>query len=204
MKHSLIFGRRRQGKTTLGLHLAMAGSGGVAIYDINSQIERFPKNTTSDLGLFANWLDASDERVLVYRPQRDVWGEFDGFAEILWHKRGFTLFIDEASQLQSASGAHPWLDRFVRMCSARDVQIIQTLHRPRDAATLCRSLATDWYVFRTTLESDLDVISEHCGGSLSEQVGRFAEGNHHALHWDDALGQADILSSPDQWFEPLR
>src|SRR5690242_3750530 len=108
MNLSLIFGRRRQGKTTLALHLALAMPGGVAIYDINSQVERFAGSTTSDIGLFGNWIGDSPIRVLVYRPQRDVWGEFDGFAETLWHKRGFTLLIDEASQLQSASSAHPW------------------------------------------------------------------------------------------------
>lgn len=202
MNHALIFGRRRQGKTTLGLHLALEGNGGVAVYDINSQIERF--RTTSDLGVFANWIDGSPDRVLVYRPQRDVWGEFDGFAEVLWHKRRFTLFIDESSQLQTAAGAHPWLDRFVRMCSARDVRIIQTLHRPRDSSTLCRSLASDWYIFRTTLESDLDVIAEHCGDSLGEAVRRFTEGSHHALHWDDSHAEGRILSNPAEWFEPLK
>ena len=155
------------------------------------------------MGLLANWVDSGRCNVAVYRPQRDVWGEFDAFAECLWRKKGFTLFIDEASQLQSPGQAHQWLDRFVRMCPSRDVHISQTMHRPRDAATICRSLATDWYIFRTTLQSDIDIIAERCGDEMAAQVAAFPEGSHHVLHWDDAAAEGELLTEPAEWFESL-
>jgi hypothetical protein len=204
VKQILIFGRRFQGKTTIALHLALQGTKGVAVYDINAQIARFPESTTSDLGVLDNWLDSSGHRVVVFRPQTDVWSEFDFFAGSLWRKRGFCLFIDEASQLQTSGHCHPWLDRFVRMASRQDVDIIQTMHRPRDAATLCRSLATDWYIFRTTQETDLEVIAEHCGSDIAEQVRNVGEGSHHAVHWDDAVARGEILTDPAAWFESLK
>ena len=204
MKQYLVFGRRGQGKTTLALWLALQNPGGVAIYDINAQIRCFPRQTTHDLGIFANWVDASDFRCLVFRPSRDVWGEFEGFAEILWRKRGFTLLVDEASQLQTSAGAHTWLDRFVRMAPRDDVAIIQTMHRPRDSATLCRSLATDWFVFFTTLGHDLTVIEEHCGEDHVATVQGLGEASHRVFHWDDAHGRAEVLNDPQRWFMRLR
>ena len=125
------------------------------------------------------------------------------FAQILWRKRGFTLLVDEASQLQGPSFIEPQLDRFVRMAPGGGVPIIQTMHRPRDSNGLCRSLASDWYIFRTMLGRDVQVIAEHCGEELAQRVSEFQEGGYQCLHWNDATGSGDIVCDSSAWYENL-
>jgi hypothetical protein len=200
----LFFGRRGEGKTTAALHLALALPGGIAIFDLNRRFERWPASTTSDLGIFANWVTSSEERILIFRPESDVEGEFSGFAEILWGREGFTLLLDEASQLQTSARAHLWLDRFVRMAPRETIHILQTMHRPADAATICRALADDWYIFRTVRQIDLNVLENECSPAVREAAEKFSDGSHRLVHWDDAHGRMEIWQDPREWFEPLK
>lgn len=195
----LYFGRRRQGKSTKALSDALKENGGIVIYDINAQFRAFPRSTTSDLERFDQLVSEGDARIIVYRPQWSAWHEFGPVAQILRRLSGYTLLVDEASQLQKAVAAHPDLDWFVRM-APDGVRVFQTMHRPRDAATVCRSLATDWFIFRTTLRRDLEVIREQCGDEPAAAVARFREGGRDVYHWSDEFGRGEILSNPREWF----
>jgi hypothetical protein len=193
-----VIGRRREGKTTLALHLALQNPGGVAAFDIRREYRGFPTARTAEE--FSSLLD-SVPRVVVYQPQFDLRSEFSAFALALWRRGFFTLLIDEASQLQTASGAHEWLDRFVRMADC-SVSLVQALHRPVDASVLCRSLATDWYIFRTTEPRDLEAVAERCG----EEVARAASSlpHHHFVHFEVDAQRSNVCADPRSWFVLIR
>lgn len=202
MRSALYLGRRRQGKSTLAFHHALQQKGGIVVFDINAQFRDCPGVRTSDLAEFDTLVSNSQERIVIFRPARNVNEEFGAFCECLWKRQGYTLLIDEASQVQSAAGCNEWLDRFMRMAPP-ELKIFQTLHRPRDSATLCRSLATDWFIFRTTLPRDLDVIEEQCGEEARVRVAGFEEGSRVFYHWDDSLGKGEIIDHPESWKEVI-
>lgn len=202
--NALVFGRRKLGKSTLALHLACSAAPGVIIFDPNGQF---------DCGLIlSDPLDlqlALDEKtpLIVYRPINDVQSEFSELAAILWPYRNFALLIDEGSQVQTFSKPLPMLDRFVRLSNTHSVHLIQTMHRPVDAATICRSLATDWYMFRSTQESDLKAIEERCGEEVRELVSTIAgeqgKGNPY-VHWDDNVAQFELVQDSAAWYQQMK
>lgn len=199
MSNSLIFGRRGQGKTTLAFYLAQRAKLSIAVFDINGQIASAGSEATfnnlDDLELF---LAEGVGALVVYRPESNVEGEFDGFADLLWLRTNYTLLIDEASQIQSAGYAHPKLDRLVRMGPRQAVNLIQTLHRPADVATVCRSLARHFYIFRTRQESDLKMLAERCGPQVAEIVAGLNE--HEFVHWDDDRETLETVKDAASWY----
>jgi len=197
--NALVFGRRQQGKSTLAFALAEEKQLPVAIYDINAQFRAWPEEVVSDPSDFALKIEDSD--LVIYRPESDPWEEFEPVADALWERDGYVLIVDEASQLQSPSAAHPKLDRLVRMCDAKTVHLIQTIHRPADAAVICRSLATDWYIFRTNQENDLKVIAERCGARVAQEAASIQP--HEYVHWDDSAGIYTVCKRPDSWFRDI-
>ena len=199
MSNSLIFGRRAQGKSTLAFSLAQLAGLSIVVFDVNAQFGCVPPDAVltnpDDFELF---LTDPPGSLVAYRPESDVEEEFTGFADLLWPRHGYTLIIDEASQIQSPGRAHPRLDRLVRMGSRQGVNLIQALHRPTDAATICRSLARHWYVFRSRQQTDLDVIAERCGPAVAETAG--ALGEHEYVHWDDDREVSEVVKDAGSWF----
>jgi len=200
--NSLFFGRRQQGKSTLAFHLAQKAGLSIAVFDVNAQFRAWPESTYSNLEDFELALLEGLDGLLVYRPESDVDAEFSAFADLLWSRKDYTLLLDEASQLQTAGRPHEKLGRLIRMGDARAVNVFQTLHRPADSATLCRSLAHHWYVFRTTLESDLAVVAERCGAGAAEAVQQL--GPFEYVHWDDDEQKLEVVKDAGTWFVDIR
>jgi len=196
--NSLFFGRRQQGKSTLAFHLAQQAGLSIAIFDVNAQFRAWPESTYSNLEDFELALLEGRDHLLIYRPESDPDAEFSICADLLWNRRDYTLLIDEASQLQTAGRPHEKLGRLIRMGDARAVNVFQTLHRPADSATLCRSLAHHWYLFRTTLETDLAVVAERCGMRAAEALQQL--GPFEYVHWDDDKQALDVVKNPGAWF----
>ena len=200
--NSLFFGRRQQGKSTLAFHLAQKAGLSIAVFDINAQFRAWPGVTFNNLDDVELCLLEGIERLLIYRPENDVEAEFSRLADLLWNRTDYTLLIDEASQVQVAARPHEKLGRLIRMGDARSINVLQTLHRPADSATLCRSLAHHWYIFRTTLETDLAVVAERCGAQAAEALQQL--GAFEYVHWDDDLQKLEIVKNPGAWFVDLR
>ncbi|MGH9770312.1 MAG: hypothetical protein ACRD4Q_01200 [Candidatus Acidiferrales bacterium] len=197
--NALVFGRRQQGKSTLAFALATEAGVPIAVYDINAQFRAWPEEEVREANDFALKLEDSD--LVIYRPEADPWEEFNQIADDLWERESYVLILDEASQLQSPGHAHPKLDRIVRMCDAKNVHLIQTIHRPSDTAMICRSLATDWYIFRTNQETDLKVIAERCGSAVAQAASEVAP--HEYVHWDDSAGVYTVCKNPSSWFTDI-
>ncbi|HEV2498614.1 MAG TPA: hypothetical protein VGY31_03425 [Terriglobia bacterium] len=197
--NALVFGRRQQGKSTLAFVLAEEKEIPIAIFDINGQFCAWPEEVVSEVNDFAARLEESD--LVIYRAEESPWEEFEAVADELWVRGEYVLLVDEASQVQSPGHAHPKLDRIVRMADAKNVHLIQTMHRPSDAAMICRSLATDWYIFRTNQETDLKVIAERCGPDVAAVAAELAP--HEYVHWDDSAGIYWISKDPVSWFRNI-
>lgn len=211
MKNILVFGRRGQGKTTLGFHLAKMLGLTMVAFDPNDQLDFSPLYNPEDLEAALN----AGEPLTIYRPRigEEVDDEFNLFARVLWNGSllnptqnhntwiDLTILIDEAGlpELQDAGYCLKSLRSFV--CRGRDINLIQTVHRPRDAWKTCRANATDWYLFHTTDPGDLAAIAEQCGEEVAEAVSKLDE--KQFVHYQLRSGEFEISGEAREWYEPL-
>ena len=220
--NALIFGRRRQGKSTLALRLAMTYHHSVFIFDPNVQYhlgEGVP--VFHDLEDLQAWIDDThvDHGLVIYRPRvnrssQSLEESFSDFTEVISVKGHWALVIDEASYLQSHARIDPALEGLMRQAprdGARnlqgqvvDVSIIQTTHRPVDCHSVCRALASDTFFFSTSLRRDLDFVEAQYGPEVSGGLTDLER--WHTVHlYSDANGaqRFTIWTQPSAWYVPI-
>lgn len=201
---SLILGRRRQGKTTLALALALARHDTVVFWDVNDQLMGWPY-LTHDPAHVRNLLELDIERILiVVKPQRGAMREqFAGLVDAVFQWEDLALVVDEASELQGPG----WMDEGLEHLTRRwndDSTLIQATHRLRDANPLVRQNATDTYLFATSYRPDLEIMNQHYGVEVAATVARLEK--WQAVHvWLEAGGQTAyaIWDRPQTWHVPL-
>ena len=195
--NGLLMGKRGRGKTTLALHLARSLGLTVCVFDINRQFD-FPAEIVTDRNdLESRLYDGA--AFIVFRPGLDIDAGFEEFARGVSNWRDLTVLIDESSRLQASNSLHPWLDEFIRR--GRDIHLLQTFHRPSDAANICRALASDWFIFQTRQPASLACVADQCGGEVAEIVS--ALGEREYVHWNDDAEKWERVSDARGWFELL-
>ena len=206
MRHAVIWGRRRQGKSTLALALAIASAKRpIIIFDPCDQYTLFP---AANDDLLEELLD-SEYGVVRWSPAGDdPENAFENLMAILdggtWRWAEYALIVDESSILQRPQRIHPALDRLVRQ-APDDIFVVQTMQRPSDAHPLVRSLASDYFWFHTYLARDLEVVADTWGTEVAERISQLP--SYHVLHfWLDLGGKPrwTIWSDPAIWYVPLR
>lgn len=194
MSSVLIFGRRREGKTTLALSLALATGKSVFIFDPRGEIYLPGAVISNEIVDIIDSLN--DSKLVIYHPQDEVVEEFSFVAETLKHRHNFVLVLDEAHWIQKPMWVHEGLGDLIRT-APDDVDLIQTMHAPADSWGRGRSLATDWYMFRLTRPADLKAVAEQCGEEIAKVVGQLPK--HHYMHYavDDHTFQ--VNDKPESW-----
>jgi hypothetical protein len=200
---ALIIGRRRQGKSTLALALALMQRHTVIVFDPNDQYAGFP--AVSSAGEVGAALErSSDGDIIRYLPAPPVEEHWQALADLLdggtWEWADYTLILDEASMLMSPHYLDEKLERFART-APKDISLILTTHRPRDIHPLFRALATDLFCFQTTLALDVKVLQENYGAELASAVQRL--GRYQVAHYWLAEGgtpMVHVWDKPSEWF----
>lgn len=195
---AVIIGRRRQGKSTLGLALAKHFNRTIIVFDPNDQYGNL--EIIEDL---AAWMESANSesigRVLATNPIADfeaMVAELDGG---VWKWADYTFVIDECSVLMSPSYLHPAMERYART-SPKDVDVICISHRIVDINTLFRSLATDWFVFKQTMERDLQSLSDEFGPQFATECKTLDlyQVNHHWIG-EGGVPMTEIWADPSVW-----
>lgn len=208
--NALIFGRRRQGKSTLSFFLARRRHQTVIVFDPNAQFDG--RMVVYNLEDVREWIDQGGRGEIIFRPTPGMIEEdFETLVEVLWNYGNYALIVDEASCVQNAHSIAPSLERLMRQAprdGARnrsgaivDVTVIQTLHRPADANTICRALATDAFIFQTQLARDLDTVENQWGAEVRAHLSTLAR--WHCVHiWSDLDGSQrySIWRDPSKWY----
>lgn len=204
---SVIIGRRRQGKSTLALSLAIAAARetekSIIVFDPNNQYHSLPI-----IPDFDQWLQTATPapgspaigRIVPIDPT----GEFESMVAVLdggrWVWGDYSLIVDECSMLMSPHKLHPALERYART-SPKDVDVILTTHRIVDVHPLFRALSTDWFLFQSHLPRDLELITDAFGADVATAAASLPP--YHVLHyWLDSGGVPTnhVWSKPDEWF----
>jgi len=188
------------------MFLATSKSKGIVIFDPNCQYKI--GQSFEHVDDLMNAIAENPNGIFVYRPMgKNVEEDFDAFSEQLWKRGNFTVIIDEAHNLQKANYLNPWLNKWTRQAPTEadapfTVHIIQTMHRPSDSNGLCRSQATDFYFFRTTLPRDLEVVEDQCGIEVAEMLPNLPQ--HHFVHYNVDTEETHLVDTPDVWLIDLR
>lgn len=203
MRHSVLWGRRRQGKSTLALALAIvSGKRPIFIFDPCAQFTYFPvardlEAAMSTQGIFRIPVETSD-------PETEFAELMDFLDGGTWEWSDYALIVDETSQLQRPQAAHPAILRLIRT-GPDDVFVAETLHRPSETHGTVKALSTDYFIFQTSLRRDLEVISDNYGPDVASAVSKL--GAYQCVHiWIDPGGAIrwKIWDDPAIWYVPLR
>jgi len=200
--NALVYGRRRQGKSTLSLALGLSRSKQVVIFDPNIQYEIEPvvyDSVSLDERISAGHL------ITIFRPApTEIEEGFAQFGELVWHWEDLVVIVDETSAVQRANWLHPQLERLVRQ-GPPSVDLIQSTHRLVDTQRLTRSLATDIFLFQSTLRADLDLIRAEISDQVAEQVKVLPI--YGCLHyWVDSggVGKYSVWTEHEVWYVRIR
>jgi hypothetical protein len=192
----LIYGVRRQGKSTLALSLAITHHRRVIVFDPNDQ---FPILQSIPLSTLPDWLLDSRETpgfVLARVGPFNTDGleeDFEYFAAALYNEPDISIIVDESHMLQSANSIHPDLDRFNRRTPA-NVCVIQTTHRVVDCNVRSRYHADHVFFFYAELDKELKEIRANYHPRVADLTPHLRP--HQLVRYSRAVGGLPII---EQW-----
>lgn len=200
---ALCIGRKEQGKTTLGYHLALKFPTRV-IYDPREHFFTSDVTISDYKGLYEA-LDTFPE--IIVKPEQDYPENFSQVCEELrsWvrdnREEEFSFLIDESYDVKTPDFMPPALDWLMRKTKRAKTRIIFTAHRPVDISTDIRALSDNWFIFQTTQEHDLRIIAERCGSEVAEIAQTLKP--REFVNWDDSVGRWAKFSEPSAWYVSL-
>lgn len=197
--NALIYGRRLQGKSTLSIALALSRKKPIVIFDTNSQYSQL-SGEVSDVNTLVKLLEA-DHRIIRYVPEAsEVHNGFSAFTDALWDWEDIVIIIDEAASVQTSGSVQPGLERLIRQ-APDTVDIIQSTHRLVDTQRLTRALATDIFMFQSSLSADLDLIASEFNKQVASYVKKLPV--YYCIHyWLDRGGieKWSLWDKPGEWY----
>jgi hypothetical protein len=202
----LVYGVRRQGKSTLALSLAITHHRRVIVFDPNDQ---FPILQSIPLSRLPDWLAESRDTpgfVLARVGPFDtdtLETDFEYFSGCLYGEKDISIIVDESHMLQGANSIHPDLDRWNRR-SPSDVAVIQTTHRVVDCHTSTRYHASHVFFFYADLEKEHMAIRTNYHARVAEIVPTLKP--HQVVRFSRAVGGIPIIekwTDSQAWFIDL-
>lgn len=207
--NTLIYGKRRQGKSTLALALAMSEHPVTVVFDPNDQFPNIERISDMESWLGNSRRETSDGKPILVVGRvgpidtGEVSIEFGLFMNHLWEERDISIIVDEAHMLQGSNSLDPNLDRLNRR-SAASVLAIQTTHRIVDAHPDSRYHADDVYFFYAYLPRELKTIRENFGEDVALEVPKLKP--FQVIHWHKATGgvpEWEVWEDGSEWFIEL-
>lgn len=198
--NALIFGRRRQGKSTLALALALSRNKPIVIFDPNNQYQIMPPLPVEQVELA---MERNAPLTIVQPEAGQMTEEFELLVAQLRNWSNYVVIVDETNSIQSKAALHPGLEWLMRK-APDDVDVIQTTHRPYDTQRLVRALAGELFIFQTTLQADLEVLAREYAPEIADEVSKL--GAYECLHyWTEQAGvrKYSIWRKPEAWYVPI-
>jgi hypothetical protein len=205
------FGRRFQGKTTLGVWMLDQHSPRRAMLDPRGMIRRpgaVVVRSAAQLRRAFDALAADDCDEVVYTPVEEHGAALLAFAGEVrrWVVENPDLelgvLVDEAT-FYGRPGSKTALDQCapfmfaMKSCDLDALHLVVTCHRPKDLSADVRALMNRMCFFRTTQEHDLDAIGERCSGDVVAIVQTL--GDREFVKWNDDDGTFEVNRAPYVW-----
>jgi hypothetical protein len=214
--NAIFTGRKRSGKTTLAFDIAMRNGGGIIIYDPKREWRGWP-GQVSDVSEIEQKIKEGNE-VIVLHPDGDKREAFSPLARLVselhriamdkgWDKaqHHFTLLVDEAVNVSTAK----WVDEELLSLIAENrpeiLDIFLTFQSPKDANNLLKSRVDTWFIFNTSLPSDLDYLNREVGVPQQdlEKIQHLREHEYAHFEFDGGTPRVTYNYEHEAWFRPL-
>ena len=200
----LCIGRREQGKTTLGYHLA---------HSLPTRVIFDPREAFFTGGIIVeNGGDVGtllDEHAeIIVKPPDHYPEHFEIVCDQLrdWirvnREEEFALLVDEAYDVKTPDNMPAALDWLMRKTKRKQTRIIFTAHRPVDISTDIRALSDNWLIFQSTQEHDLRIIAERCGREVADEVQKLKA--REFINWNDSIGTWTKYTDSNGWYMSLQ
>lgn len=216
-----VLGRKYQGKSTLAIFLGReirrkTHAYKLLVFDPKWQIRVFPH--TSSISQFKVLLHDDDAEGITYYAgsafdkdtddSEQVRNDFSAFCdaiEIESHlrrppERPLIVILDEIYYLTKGS-VHPWLARIIRLATEGKLYVILAGHRPQDLHPDIRGKGDEFYFFRESDYTDLNVVAEIAGERAREIVEKLPR--HHVLRYDVNSQSVEVWDAPELWFSEI-
>lgn len=202
--NTLIYGTRKQGKSTLAVALAVAEHNRVLIFDPRGTFPIFKSFSIADIPERLR-VDSGNLQFTRVGPfdTDEVSEAFAEFTRVTREHENISVIIDEAHMLQGGNSLDPNLDRWNRESSS-NVAVIQTTHRIVDAHPDSRYHADNVFFFYAYLPRELKTIRESFGEDVALAVPRLKK--HQVIHWHKATGGIPVWivwEDGREWFIDL-
>jgi len=208
------FGRRSQGKTTLGVY-SLDKLDRRAVLDPRGLIRRsgaIVLHSAARLSEAFDALAAGEVDEIVYSPTENHRQAFERFAlelkrwVIEYPDLAIAVLIDEASFYEvldprATPNQRATFMYVLKSCDVDGFNLVITCHRPSDLAPDIRGLMNRWCLFRTTQEHDLQVIRERCTAVVCETVTTLND--REFVAWNDDDASAEVNRAPFVWYSDL-
>lgn len=209
----MIYGKRKQGKSTLAFSLGIADHTRVLIWDPSGN---FPKVRTIPVDGVRDWLkkfrysekqsEYTFARVTGFRTE-EVPEAFAEFCDQLFDgdvfEHNVSVIVDEAHMLQGRNYVDPNLDRIQRKIPT-DSTLIETTHRIVDSDVNTRYHVDTFFFFYADLDRELKKVKEDFGPELAERIPTLKR--FEVIEWTRPQGQQPVMilwENPEEWYVDL-
>lgn len=206
--NSIFCGRRKEGKTTLAIYHALMSSPGVVVWNPRLNIEGIQVHDADELEAAIENKDYEDG-IIVYNPDgRKIREDFEEMTIALFDppnkyaEFGFSLVIDEASQLQGSNSVDENLDLIIRQHPST-VNVYQTTHSLQDFSRSSKDLMDNLYCFQLKGRSLKAVIEYSDIDEATGETIKNLETHHFYHHGFTAEPDIFIPNDPKVWFKPV-
>jgi hypothetical protein len=214
--NAIFTGRKRSGKTTLAFDIAMRNGGGIIIFDPKREWRGWP-GTITDADQLEETVKAGHE-VIIFHPEGDKREAFAPLAKSVaelhkiamekgWDKSGyhFTFIVDEAVNVSTATWVDPNLLSLMAENRPEILDIFLTFQSPKDANNLLKSRVDTWFIFNTSLPSDLEYLNKQVGVPETDldEIQHLREHEYAHFTFDGGTPKVEYDYEPDKWFRPM-
>lgn len=187
------------------------------MYDPKREWRGWP-GTVTEVSQIADKLKNPDIDVIVFHPQGDKRAAFTPLADFVtklhqnamaegWDKTGkhFTFLVDEAVNVSTAR----WVDEKLLALIAENrpeiLDIYLTFQSPKDVNNLLKSRVDTWFVFATSLPSDMEYLNKEIGVPEEdvEEIAHLPEHEFAQFHFDGGRPSVEFIDESEEWFRPL-
>ena len=203
--NDLIYGTRKQGKSTLAIALAVNAHERTLIFDPRGTFPVFQSYPIEEIpSRLASHEPGTIQITRVGPYDTDEVSEaFEEFTRVAWQEEDISVIVDESHMLQGSNSLDPNLDRWNRQSSS-NVEVIQTTHRIVDAHPDSRYHADNVFFFHAYLTRELKTVGESFGGDVASALPLLKR--HQLIHWHRSPGGFPVWikwEDPSVWYVEL-
>ncbi len=168
-----VCGKTGSGKSHLVMNLIIPQLANVIIYDVKNDIELPGFDIFHEIQDFKKY--PNRQRIIyrakeVYASEKDADREFNRLCKQAYLRGNTTLYLDEIANRTGSNRICPYHDTIMRLGRSKGIGIINCTQRPRGVSNNIISQCNHFFIFKQSMETDLDKLAGICGEKIYEPL----------------------------------